>query len=232
MVEFLIPAQIRLLPVAVPPHSRVYIPKSSAPGPVRQSPCYWPGSLDSLINRNWYTARHRIQEGGKTSNTFPCSLNEEVVGWSFKWSEDRGRSVGPARRSAYVACPPAWWCCVWGSCMVSCFCSWHLSKSGLQPFCIYLAVHKYRDCAHVQLFLVPYSFFVFYGWRRCLRCLSRCKPCCEGSQTPTYLIPFVENPLQSLLAWLSPASFQAPNVSFSRKQPGPSVLLLHSRRIY
>ena len=40
-------------------------------------------------------------------------------------------------------------------------------------------------CTCTQLFLVPYSFFVFCCSRRCL---SRCQHCSKGSQVPACLI--------------------------------------------
>ena len=46
-----------------------------------------------------------IRAGGKTSNAFLCLLNEEVVGWFFKWSEGGRRSEGPARKSGLRGLP-------------------------------------------------------------------------------------------------------------------------------
>ena len=55
---------------------------------------------------------------------------------------------------------------------------------GLWPFCILL--FTIAPTAHVvQLFLVPYSFFVLCCLRRCL---SRCKHCSKGSKVLAYLI--------------------------------------------
>ena len=60
---------------------------------------------------------------------------------------------------------------------------------GVLVFFFFLVISclLYRICpnfTHTQLFLVPYSFFVFY----CLsRCLSRCKHCHKGSQMPAFL---------------------------------------------
>ena len=44
-------------------------------------------------------------------------------------------------------------------------------------FCILLSL-IWLNCACRQLFSVPYSYFVFCCWRRCL---SRCKPCSKVS---------------------------------------------------
>ena len=41
---------------------------------------------------------------------------------------------------------------------------------------------EFAPTAHAQLFLAPYSFFVFFGLRWHL---SRCKHCLKGSQVPT-----------------------------------------------
>ena len=54
---------------------------------------------------------------------------------------------------------------------------------GLWSFCILLFI-IFPNCASTQLFLVPYSFFVFCCWRRPL---PRCKHCNKGSQVPTCL---------------------------------------------
>ena len=45
----------------------------------------------------------------------------------------------------------------------------------------YLVVHDLPQLACMQLFLVPYSFFVFCCWRRRA---SRYKQCCKGSWVP------------------------------------------------
>ena len=48
-------------------------------------------------------------------------------------------------------------------------------------FFLYLVVQNLPNCSCIQLFLVPYSFFLFC----CLRkCLSRCRHCCKRSYVP------------------------------------------------
>ena len=51
---------------------------------------------------------------------------------------------------------------------------------GFWSFCILLSIIC-PNCACMQLFLVPHSFFVFCCLRRCL---SRCKHCSKVSQVP------------------------------------------------
>ena len=100
--------------------------------------------------------------------------------WFLLWGEGRDRFRGWTRR---VVCPPLRRCWVQGACAVPCFCS-RLFRSGSWAFLVflYLVVHNLPQmCACTQLFLVPYSFFVFSCWRRRL---SRCKPCSKGSQVP------------------------------------------------
>ena len=74
-----------------------------------------------------------------------------------------------------------------GACSVPCFCSW-LFRSGCWVLVfLYLLSRICPNCACTQLFLVPYSFFVFCCSRRCL---SRCKHSRRGSQVPACLITF------------------------------------------
>ena len=64
---------------------------------------------------------------------------------------------------------------------VPCFCA-QLFRNGSWVFC--LCIFQSRICpkgAFTQLFLVPYSFFVFCIWRRDG---SRCKFCNKGFQVP------------------------------------------------
>ena len=48
-----------------------------------------------------------------------------------------------------------WWCCVQGSCMVPCFCSWHL-RNGTWPFCIllFIIVPAMRACSFLQSLII------------------------------------------------------------------------------
>ena len=54
----------------------------------------------------------------------------------------------------------------------------HKWKLGFLVF-LYLTVHNLPQLLYTQLFLVPYSFFVFRCWRRPL---SSCKDCNKESQ--------------------------------------------------
>ena len=72
---------------------------------------------------------------------------------------------------AELVCPPLWWWCVQGTIVVPCFCS-QLFKSGSLAvaegegwglvFCILLSIIC-PNCTRAQLFLVPCSFFLFFG---------------------------------------------------------------------
>ena len=59
---------------------------------------------------------------------------------------------------------------------------------GFWSLCIWLFMIR-PNCACTQLFLVPYSFFVFCCWRRRL---SRCKHYSKGSQVPACLTQIYE----------------------------------------
>ena len=90
----------------------------------------------------------------------------------------RGRAGGVA----WVVCPPPWWCCVQGACAVPCFCSGLFRSGGwsLWSLCILLS-RICPNCACTQLFLIPYSFFVFCRSRRRL---SRCENCGTAAEGP------------------------------------------------
>ena len=81
-------------------------------------------------------------------------------------------------------------CCVQGACTVPCFCSpppafAHSSSEvafgHFWSFYIFCPEFASTIPAIMQLFLIPYSFFVFCRSRRCL---SRCKHCSKMSQVP------------------------------------------------
>ena len=55
------------------------------------------------------------------------------------------------------------------------------SSSFLSFFFLYLVVQNLPNCTSMQLFFVPYSFFLFCCLRRCL---SRYKHCCKRSYVP------------------------------------------------
>ena len=63
-----------------------------------------------------------------------------------------------------------------------CFFSW-LFRSGIWAFLVFLYFLSIicPNWACTQLFLVPYSFFVFFGLRKCL---SRCKHCSTAAKGP------------------------------------------------
>ena len=71
------------------------------------------------------------------------------------------------------------------ACTVPCSCS-QLFRGGSWGFLVfsYLIVHDLPQLACLQLFLVPYSFFVLCCWRRQV---SRYKQCCKGSWVPACL---------------------------------------------
>ena len=84
-------------------------------------------------------------------------------------------------------CSPLWWRCVQGACAVPCFCSRHpvfapgSSKvavawvlGGFFGLFVSFGSRICPNCACTQLFLVPYSFFVFCSLRRGV---SRCNVC-------------------------------------------------------
>ena len=66
-----------------------------------------------------------------------------------------------------MAGSPPQWCCVQVSRTVPWFCSWHLKPGKLSfwSFCI-LSFIICPSCSCMQLFLVPYCFFVFCCSRR------------------------------------------------------------------
>ena len=86
-------------------------------------------------------------------------------------------------------CPSLRWCCVQGACSRPCFCSQHpvfalgSSKVAVGFFGLFVSFGS-RICptgACTQLFLVPYSFFVFCCSRRGV---SRCKHCSTSAKGP------------------------------------------------
>ena len=70
---------------------------------------------------------------------------------------------------------------------------WTIGEFPVWAF-LYLIVYNCPGCTLVQLFLVPYSFFVFCCSKRRL---SRCKHCSKGSQDPACLNPTPRFPLKS-----------------------------------
>lgn len=143
--------------------------------------------------------------------------------------EDWGRSAGPAQEEWLTwPCPPPWWCCVQDHAWYHAFVPGTSAKVVCSLFVFILLFINKRDCAHTQLLSVPYSSFVFYGWRKCLRCLSRYKPCCKVPDPNLSHSPSVRSPPR-LLCLAKSYFFQAPNVSSSGSLLVPHSYSLHSR---
>ena len=174
--------------------------RESEPGPhsVCEEGCrgeeVLPPRVLGLRNRNLIRGRTRnsgkvllgslLQQGwARTSNRFPCSPR-------------RGKLVPymGVRVGVYPGVGPKGWLrfahpfvvlCAGGMpstlllLPTSCFCSW-LFRSGSWSFCIFWP--EFAPTGHAQqLFLVPYSFFVFFSSRRLL---SRCKHCSTVAKGP------------------------------------------------
>ena len=83
-------------------------------------------------------------------------------------------------------------------------------------FCFLLSL-VYPNCAHIQLFLAPYSFFVFCCRRRRL---SRSKHCSEGSQVPYHL----EQRTLAAAAWATHLPCQPTDSEVRNTSPWPRSL--------
>ena len=84
-------------------------------------------------------------------------------------------------------------------------------------FCILLSL-IWLNCACTQLFSVPYSYFVFCCWRRCL---SRCKPCSKVS--PVHLLSNTRDLFVcSVVRWCADATAFARRCPRSRKTESPT----------
>ena len=95
---------------------------------------------------------------------------------------------------------------------VPCFCA-QLFRNGSWVFC--LCIFQSRICpkgAFTQLFLVPYSFFVFCIWRRDG---SRCKFCNKGFQVPSLSQTQMPNMSPGCLLCFQPTGWRG-------RLPGPS----------
>ena len=128
------------------------------------------------------------QEGVKTSNRFPCSLPKagragslygvRVGVYSGVGLEGRLRCSAHPSSGVHAAGMHSTLLLF----LIPCFCS-RLFKGGssvFESFCIFLR-RICPNCACTELFLVPYSFFVFCCWRRGL---SRCKHCSTAAKGP------------------------------------------------
>ena len=125
------------------------------------------------------------QEGART-NMSPCSLAEwgELVPYGVR--VEAGLGVPPKGWLRWLAHTFGGVECR-GHVEVPCFCSRHpvfcsgLFRSGSWSFCSFCILFSIicPNCPCTQLFLVPYSFFTFCCWRRCL---SKCKHYSKDSQ--------------------------------------------------
>lgn len=93
----------------------------------------------------------------KTRNWCPTDALRRV-GWFLTWGEDRGGLVVWATGVTYVVCPPSCRCHVPRSCTVPCFAP-SSSEMAVGLWCFYVLLFEIAF-ARVQLYLVPYGFFV------------------------------------------------------------------------
>ena len=90
----------------------------------------------------------------------------EGASWFLIWGEGRGMTKDLGQSSGLGGLPTLWWWCVQRACAVPCFHSQHPTqffRSGSWAFwslCVLLS-RICPTCVCTQLFLVPYSFFVF-----------------------------------------------------------------------
>ena len=84
-----------------------------------------------------------------------------------------------------MLCASLWLCCVQGACTVPCFSSW-LFKSSSWVFLVslYLLSILLPQPPSLQLFLVPYSIFLFCCWRKGV---CSCDPCSRLARVPACL---------------------------------------------
>ena len=135
--------------------------------------------------RQGFTGARAVAGGTKTSNRFPCSLPDGGRAGSLNgvrlgldwWVRPEGwlRGAAPCLHLRGAVCrdrarDPA-------------FAPGTLEVAvGFWPFGALFVICP--NCPRVRLFLVPYSFFVFCCWKRCL---SRCKHCSKGAHAPASL---------------------------------------------
>ena len=122
-----------------------------------------------------------LQQEGARMNMFPWSLAEwgELVPYGVR--VEAGLGVPPKGRLRWLAHPFGGVECR-GHVEVLCSCSQHpvfcsrLFRSGGWSFCSSCILFSIicPNCPCTQLLLVPYSFFVFCCWKRCV---STCKHC-------------------------------------------------------
>ena len=115
----------------------------------------------------------------RTNNRFPCLLPGRGwgTGWFLIWGE--GRAVSRTGLEGWLR----WFAHPLGGAV----CRGHVQYPAFAPGSSKVAVGGFglfwsRICPNytwMQLFLVPYSFFVFCCWRRGV---SRCKYCSKGFQ--------------------------------------------------
>ena len=130
------------------------------------------------------------QRGGRTRNRFPCLLNppDRRASWFLIYSLERGEGCvqGSSQRGGLGGLLNPLVGLSAGSMHRTLFFLSSLQKWQLR-FLVFLYLLS-RICPNcqgfMQLFLVPYSYFVFYCWRRGV---SRCMHCRKGSQVLAHL---------------------------------------------
>ena len=142
--------------------------------------CEYPLEQRLFFFRQGFIGPPLQQEAARTNNSFPCLPSSLNVG---KPVPCKCRGVNRSgRRDPQVVCPPLRWWCVQGACEVLCFCSGLFRSVSLAfwSFCIFHPKF-FLIAARMQLFLVPYSFFVFCCSKRGM---SRCQHCSTAAKGP------------------------------------------------
>ena len=120
----------------------------------------------------------------KTRNWCPVD-SLRWADWFLKWGEGRGGLVVWATGMTCVVCPPSCRCRVSKSYAVPCFAP-SSSEMAVGLWCFYVLLFEIAF-ACVQLYLVPYGFFVVCCSKKCL---FRCKRSHKGSRVPACPITF------------------------------------------
>ena len=158
------------------------------------------GSWPSPMKRNWLEARQEIQarlywgpccsrgEQEQTTGSLTCWLPEGGTSLFLIWSKGRDVSRGQAGGVAWVVSHPLGDVVLRGHAQYPAFTSDPLLL--LEAFqkwqlgflvSMYLLSRIYSNSTCMQLFLVPYSFFIFCCSRRGV---SRCKNCSTAAKGP------------------------------------------------
>ena len=156
----------------------------------RDTTCYWPGFLASLINRKLTRDQTRnsgkallgplLQQGEREQATgsLACSFSLSG-GTSLFLILGEGRGVSRNRLEGWLR-----WYWVQGAHAVPCFLLWALQKWQLGFLgSLYLLSRICPNCKCTQLFLVAYSFVVFCCWKRGV---SRCKHCSTAAKPVSF----------------------------------------------